>query len=294
MLVALTNLVWLAAVVAAEPQTVRLLTIGNSFSANATKYLPDLVKAGGHKLIHQPVVVGGASLELHAGRAATNGLYATGRTFKQLLESDRWDFVTIQQASRKSHDIATYRPFAAQLQGYIRKHTHQAKVLVHETWAYRRDDPWFTTKSPKPGEPASQRAMYQGLTNAYHAIAAELGARLIPVGEAFRLADTDAKWGFRPDTKFVSKNAKPPALPNQTHSLHVGWQWKKGKDGKQTFGMDGHHANTAGEYLGACVFYEVLFGESVVSNRFVPKGLDPDYAKFLRETAHKAVANLTR
>ena len=53
--------------------------------------------------------------------------------------------------------------------------------------------------------------------------------------------------------------------------------------------MDGHHANTAGEFLGACVWYEVLFGKSVEANTFVPAGLDPEYAKFLRATAHRVV-----
>ena len=63
----------------------------------------------------------------------------------------------------------------------------------------------------------------------------------------------------------------------------------KGKDGKSALGMDGHHANMAGEYLGACVWYEVLFGESVVGNTFITPGLDKTYARFLQETAHKAV-----
>jgi hypothetical protein len=54
--------------------------------------------------------------------------------------------------------------------------------------------------------------------------------------------------------------------------------------------MDGHHANLAGEYLGACVWYEVLFNESSVGNKFIPKGLEPEYARFLQETAHKAVS----
>jgi hypothetical protein len=54
--------------------------------------------------------------------------------------------------------------------------------------------------------------------------------------------------------------------------------------------MDGHHANLAGEYLGACVWLEVLFQQSAVGNAFVPKGLDPAYARFLQETAHRAVA----
>jgi len=287
------------AVVGAEATApIRLLTVGNSFSRNATHFLGDLVSAGGHKLIHQPIVVGGASLQLHAEKFQRNeldvsdqaGLYTDGRSLKQELTVDRWDFVTIQQASIKSHDLATYRPYAAELHAFIRKHAPQAAVLVHQTWAYRCDDPRFNKPDATPGEPATQEAMYQGLTRAYATIAAELGARRIPVGDAFYLADTDTKWGYRPDTKFDFKDAQPLALPDQTHSLHVGWRWAKDKDGKQTLGMDGHHASAAGEYLGACVFFEVLFNETMVGNPFVPTGLAPAYARFLQETAHEAVA----
>lgn len=273
--------------VSGEAKTVRLLTIGNSFSRNAAHYLPDLVHAAGHELIHDSIVVGGASLELHASMAATNGLYKDGRSLKQHLESDRWDYVTIQQASLKSHDFTTYRPFAGQLRDYIKKHAPSAILLVHQTWAYRCDDPRFKVETAKPGEPRTQKEMYEGLRHAYRTIAAELGVRLIPVGDAFYMADTHPKWGYKPDRSFDFANAKPPALPDQTHSLHVGWRWSKGK-----LTMDGHHANLAGEYLGACVFFEALFGESVVNNRFVPQGLDPDYARFLREIAHRAVASL--
>jgi hypothetical protein len=220
------------------------------------------------------------------------GLYANGRSLRQELAAEPWDFVTIQQASLKSHDLTTYRPYAGQLRDYVEKHAPQAKLLVHQTWAYRADDPRFAAKTPKPGEPATEEAMYRGLTHAYQTIAAELGARLIPVGDAFQRVDTDPRWGYRPDTKFDRKNAQPPALPDQTHSLHVGWRWAKQKDDQTKLSMDGHHANTAGEYLGACVFYEVLFGDSVVGNTFVPPGLDPVYARFLQETAHQAVTNV--
>lgn len=283
---------------AGEAKTVKMLTIGNSFSANATHYLGDLAKAGGHKLVHQPLVIGGASFQVHAEKAQKHeadpkdkaGLYTSGRGLKENLELDRWDYVTIQQASIKSHDFATYQPYAGWLRDYVAKHAPQAKLLVHETWEYRKDDPRFTKPSGKPGEPTTQDEMHTGLHAAYDKIAAELGARIIPSGDAFHLADTDAKWGYQTDTSFDPKAAKQPALPNQTHSLHVGWQWKKQKDGKTTLGMDGHHANMAGEYLGACVWYEVLFGESAVGSTFVPKGLDADYARFLQETAHRAVA----
>jgi hypothetical protein len=148
--------------------------------------------------------------------------------------------------------------------------------------------------------------MYRGLTAAYRTIARELGTRLIQVGDAFHRADTDPTWRYRPDRKFDFKDAQRPALPDQTHfdfkdaqrpalpdqthSLHVGWQWMRPASGTPPLRMDGHHANGAGQYLGACVFYEVLFGESVVGHAFVPRGMDAAYARFLQETAHCAVA----
>src|SRR5262249_28740259 len=164
------------------------------------------------------------------------------------------------------------------------------EVLVHQTWAYRCDEPRFAEDRSPPGEPVDQEAMYRGLTAAYRTIAGELGTRLIPVGDAFHRADTDPTWRYRPDTKFDFKDAQRPALPDQTHSLHVGWQWTRPASGTPSLRMDGHHANGAGQYLGACVFYEVLFGESVVGHAFVPRGMDAAYARFLQETAHRAVA----
>src|SRR5579872_5053748 len=110
---------------AAPARTVRLLTIGNSFSGNATHYLGDLAKSDGNALVHQPMSVGGAPMELHWGKIQANekdprdpaGLYGT-KSLAAALEAGDWDYVTIQQASIKSHDLSTYRPYAAQLQEY--------------------------------------------------------------------------------------------------------------------------------------------------------------------------------
>ena len=289
-----------------EPQLakiVRLLTVGNSFSQNATRNLNDLVKAAGHTLIHQPLVVGGSPLSLHWEKAEQHekdpqdprGLYGNKLSLKQALTAQPWDFVTIQQASTKSHDLTTYRPYARQLHDYIKQHAPTAEVLLHQTWAYRRDDPRFAAATPKAGEPATQADMYQMLTRAYTTIAAELGVRRLPVGDAFQFADTNPEWGYQPDAKYDFRQPSPTTVPNQTHSLHVGWRLIKQKDGPAKLGIDGHHANQAGEYLGACVFYEVLFAESVVGNPYVTPGLDKAYARFLQETAHQAVlASRTR
>ena len=284
----------------AEPEsgkTVHLLTVGNSFSHNATHYLGDLAKAAGDTLVLHEDTVGGASMELHWSKAQAHekdpadkaGLYTGGKGLKEDLTGEHWDFVTIQQASILSHDVATYRPFAQELVEYIHRYAPDAKVLLHETWEYRVDDARFGETAAKSGEPKTQEEMYRGLASAYESIAKELGVRRLPVGDAFHLANHDPQWGFNaPSQRFDSKQAKPGELPDQTHSLNMGWLWRE-KDGKSQVGMDGHHANMAGEYLGACVWFEVIFGRSVEDNHFVPAGLDADYAKFLRATAHRAV-----
>jgi len=286
---------------AGAPKTIRLLTVGNSFSHNATHYLGDLAKADGNTLVLREDNVGGASLELHWSKvqafeknpADKLGVYAGGKSLKDDLKSGHWDFVTIQQASIKSHDLATYRPFAAEMRDFIKQYAPDATLLLHETWEYRVDDARFSPKTPQPGEPKSQDEMYRALANAYATVAQELGLRRIPVGDAFHLANRDPQWAFHtPTAPFDSQHAKPGELPDQTHSLNVGWNWKKQPAGQMKLGMDGHHASTAGEYLGACVWYEVLFGKSAEGNRFIPTGLDADYAKFLQATAHRAVTDL--
>ena len=284
---------------AEEPRgkTVRLLTVGNSFSHNATHYLGDLAKAGGDTLILREDNVGGASLELHWTKAQAfekdpadkAGHYTAGKSLKDDLTGGHWDFVTIQQASILSHAVATYRPFAKELGDYIHRNAPDATLLLHETWEYRVDDSRFAGKESKPGEPKTQDEMYRGLAGASAAIAKELGVRRLPVGDAFHLANHDPKWGFHPAAKpFDSKHARQGELPDQTHSLNMGWQWKT-QNGKTALTMDGHHASTAGEYLGACVWYEVMFNRSVEDNAFVPKGLEAADAKFLRSIAHRAV-----
>jgi hypothetical protein len=285
----------------AEPasgKVIHLLTVGNSFSHNATHYLGDLAKAAGDTLVLHEDNVGGASMELHWKKAEAHekdpadkeGLYSGGKGLSDDLKSEHWDVVTIQQASILSHDVATYRPYAQELRDYIHRNAPDATILLHETWPYRVDDPRFSTTNSKTGEPKTQDEMYQELASAYATIAKELGVRRLPVGDAFNLANHDPQWGYHtPAQKFDGKQAKPGELPDQTHSLNMGWQWKTGKDGKSQIGMDGHHANMAGEYLGACVWFEVIFGHDVTNNSFVPAGLDPDYAKFLRVTAHRAV-----
>ncbi|MGE9266709.1 MAG: DUF4886 domain-containing protein [Verrucomicrobiales bacterium] len=288
----------LTALLPAAP--LKVLTIGNSFTRNATKYLKPLAAEGGHELLHSSVIVGGSSLELHANRARAHakdpadkkGLYDNGKSLLDYLRAEKWDIVTIQQVSIKSHNPATYQPHADYLAELIRREAPTARLLWHQTWAYRVDDPRFRPgKKAREGEPTTQAEMFEGLQAAYYAIARHQKAGLIPSGNALYLADTHPEWGYQPDPDFDPKSATHPAKPKQKHSLHVGWKWQKKGDQHQ-LRMDGHHANQAGEYLGSCVFYERLFKADVRQLSHVPKGLDPAHARFLRETAHQAVTDL--
>jgi hypothetical protein len=257
--------------------------------------LHELATAAGHTLILQQLAPSGYSLEQHwksvQGSEKTpenRAARAYEKPTREYLAQQRWDFITIQQYSWLSHDINTYRPFAQDLVTYIKERAPQAEVLVHQTWEYRRDDPRFT-------EAFTQQQMHDQLTNAYRTIAKELGLRILPVGDAFRLVDTDPERGYVPDPAFDPKTAVEPARPDQSRSLHIGYHWAKNADtGVSSLRFDGHHANRRGCYLGACVWLEVLFGETAVGNSYVPEGMTAEDARFLQEVAHRAVTGMTR
>lgn len=277
-------------------RVVRVLTIGNSFSGNATRYLSQLAEAAGHTLILGRADIGGCTMERHwrhvrvaeadpddpegSPYEVAVGESRHQRSLKQMLTQERWDVVTIQQASPISNDPTTYRPYARNLRDYVRKHAPQAEVVIHQTWAYRCDDPRFATGAD------SQENMYRQSRDAYRGLAHELGLRVIPVGDAFYWADTFGPWRYRP-VPFDRARLRHPDLPDQSHSLHVGWYWGKGEDGSHRLAMDGHHASAYGCYLAGCVWFEFLFGDNVEQNPFVPDQLSAADARVLRYAAHR-------
>lgn len=286
-----------AAAPAAGGKEIRLLAIGNSFSGDATRHLPGLVKASGNTLVFGHASIGGCSLAKHwaiaeAFEKTPDDPKTRPYTYKErkvslreILTAEKWQYVTLQQYSGDSYKADTFRPHARNLYDYVKKHAPQAEVLFHETWAYREDDSLFKAGTFTP------QMMYDGLHAAYHGMAAELKCRVIPVGTALQSVRQTPEWRFVfPDPAFDYAHPKHPALPNQDHSLNVGYRWRQGTDGQWKLGKDGHHASLAGQYLGAAVWFEFLYGQSVVANSYVPEGLKPADAAFLRQMAHKTVA----
>lgn len=56
---------WQASAAEAASKTVRLFTIGASFSKNAVRFLSDIANAAGHKLVLKPAIIAASTLEQH-------------------------------------------------------------------------------------------------------------------------------------------------------------------------------------------------------------------------------------
>jgi len=296
----LASVTLLCANLHAEGKTVKILAIGNSFSNNALHYFRDIVLASSNQVVTAHAMIGGCDFERHMRHVdafeanpedPAGHPYPGKKSLKALLTQERWEYVTIQQVSHKSFKPETFQPHADRLIAYIRKHAPQAEIVVHQTWAYRDDHPFWGLKD------FNTDVMYRGLRAAYDGFAKEKGFRLIPSGDAMEAARRDPAWGkFIPDPTFDPKTAVYPALPkNEKRSLHGGYNWRKdAKTGKFTLGWDKFHANPPGEYLLGCVWFEFFFGQSVVGNSFLPKGVVAADAATLQRIAHSVVTEKKR
>ena len=282
-----------------QEKTLRLLAVGNSFSHNATEYLPGIVLSQKSRLVLVHAAIGGSSMEKHWSLAEIHeanpedpeGMPYEWRLpdgtrkkvgLKECLKDQAWDIVTIQQHSWTSADVKTFRPYAQKLADYVRRHAPGAELWMQETWAYRPDHPMLKKAGMTPGQ------MYQQLRGAYATIAAEIKAsRIIPTGTAFQNAREDPRWKLEVQADFDPRQAKYPEEPRESHALCLGWWWNKKADPPR-LEYDGKHCTVAGKYLGAMVWYETLFGDAR-GDVFVPEGLPPQEASSLREIAHKTV-----
>ncbi|AWI10524.1 DUF4886 domain-containing protein [Ereboglobus luteus] len=278
----------------------KVLTIGNSFANDATSFLPQIVESTGRQLVLFRANLGGCSLERHArhlkaalanpdapeGSPYTNNAKVLGIAGKkkvslpEALAAVEWDFVTIQEWSQRSFKPEYQEPHAKQLIDAIRKYAPKAEIVIHQTWAYREDHPWY-----QKGDGLTQRKMYDGLRAAYKELSARYGLRILPSGDAMQAARATPRWTYEPDKNFDFKNPPEGKLPEQKGSLNIGWRWRV-KNGKQEFGLDAIHANTAGKYLTGCVFFEGFFGVDCSQVKFVPEDLPADAAEDLRRIAH--------
>ncbi|WP_293789820.1 DUF4886 domain-containing protein [uncultured Pedobacter sp.] len=276
--------------------TLRLFIIGNSFSQNASAFLPQLAKEGGKTLIIGRAELGGHSLEQHwsyvekaeADPNDPKGKPYGGKSLKMLLGQGKWDIVTIQQYSYLSADSSTYYPYASKLIAYVKALQPQVRIVIHQTWAYRTDAKKFG-RIAEGKSAMNQQEMWQKSRAAYYLLAKRINAPVLPVGDAFQIVANDRKYGFKPDFSFNYDHPVAPNLPDQTHSINVGYYWNK-----KELVFDPNHANAAGKYLGGLIWYGILFNDSVKDIRFKPENVSGEFARYLRKVAAKTISKANR
>jgi hypothetical protein len=167
-----------------------------------------------------------------------------------LLEEVPWDAVVLQEQSLIPSLPAAERrremePFAHLLHRKIE--AAGADTLLFMTWGYDGGD------EDVAGDTFA--GMQARLAEGYSDLAAQLPARVAPVGLAWAAA-------------------------------------MRGRPGLDLWGWDGKHPSASGSYLAACVFYAMLSGRDPSASSFTG-GIDPEEALYLRRVA-AGVATATR
>ena len=169
-----------------------ILSIGNSFSQDATRYLNRMAKENGMDIKTVNICIGGCALKTNyynilddkkVYQMEFNGFY-TGFyvSIKEALMSDEWDYITIQQASHLSYKQESYQPYLNELVAYIQKYCPHSKILVHQTWAYEDGSERLANHGYNTGAD-----MFRDIEKAYSQAAQDIqAAGLIPCGKVFR------------------------------------------------------------------------------------------------------------
>lgn len=182
----------------------RVLCIGNSFTLSLQGFWPNVARECGTPLQYAIMYIGGCELARHARNidiAATNACYRpyaiyqdycgrrhAGRrsNIQEMLAAEKWDVVTIQQASHESWRWESYPRPTKRLVEKIRELAPQARIVVQQTWSYANTD--GRIRDPKTGGPGTwgfdQTGMYDRLARNYDRIAGEYGFEVIRTGEA--------------------------------------------------------------------------------------------------------------
>lgn len=264
----------------------KILSIGNSFSVDAQRYVLHFAKAGNNDIMLGNLYIGGCTLDRHCENMRS-GLpayeyFKNNESFGYAslltgLKDEDWDYITLQQGSHFSGIWDTYEPHLSELAAYVKNICPKAELIIHETWAYE----YNSTHGAFVNYNKDRNEMHACLHECYYKAAETLGVRLIPVGDAVQTARAIPL--FDPEQG---------GTPLSRDGFHLGWR--------------------LGRYLAGAVWYEFFTGKDVRENDFTPvdmeylgtvngviqqkpiAGSEPDaeLLKLLKQVAHETVSSI--
>ena len=248
----------------------KVLAIGNSFSEDAVEQnLYDIAAAAGKDIIIGPMYIGGCTIDKHIEcivgdkpayryRKIVGGETTTTWNYKlsDAIKDEAWDVVSVQQASGYSGLPESYARLG-ELCAWVRAYAPQAKIIFHQTWAYSRT----SNHNHFPWYDRDQQKMFDAILSASGEAVKAVGIKtVVPSGRAIQIARGTALDAFGDDLT-----------------------------------RDGFHLDPkAGRYIAAATWFEVLFGKSVVGNKYCPETLDPKQLRIAQKCAHRAVRQQKR
>ena len=217
----------------------KVLSIGNSFSDNATKHLYEIAKAYGFKeVVIGNLYIGGCDIDMHRTNAVFNNpnyiyrkasaesdgiiVNTPDSTMEYGILDEEWQYISLQQQSSKSGEPETYSQLS-KLYDYVKeKATNKdVKIFWHMTWAYA----WESSNPRYYIFDNDQYVMYNAIVNAVKSEVLSLNVfdGVIPSGTAIQ----NARTSYMGDAFNVE---------------------------------DGYHLNTKGEYIAGMTFVMALTG----------------------------------
>ncbi len=167
----------------------QILSIGNSFSQDAHKWLYKLAQDNDINLETVNLYIGGCSLKMHwdniKSNNATYDFEPNGNcgerkiSIMEALKLKKWDIITLQQVSGASGIYETYEPYVSSVVSTIKKEQPNAKIYFHQTWAYEID----ADHSDFVNYNNNQNKMYRCIKETSKVVAESINANLIPSGD---------------------------------------------------------------------------------------------------------------
>ena len=175
--------------------SMKILSIGNSFSDDAQRYLREIAIAEGVEIETLNLCIGGCSLQRHADNIKTGKrdylFHYNGNvncddliTIDEGISMREWDIVTLQQVSTDSFKEDSFYPYVYEIAEYVKEKLPNAKTYIHQTWAYEHGCPRVFEVTDGKGT----EFMLEGIRHSYRRARREIGAEaIIPSGELMEL-----------------------------------------------------------------------------------------------------------
>lgn len=186
-----------------DVKKMKILSIGNSFSQDAHNYIHRLAEYNGFNVETVNLYIGGCTLEHHidclkSGSAEYDLEINGGQGIRKVsltegIKTDKFDIITLQQASPFSGKPQTYFPYLKMLIDFCREKQPNAEILFHKTWAYETD----FTNAAFDNYARDQKEMYRRLTDCGEMVEKIYNLPLIHVGTVIqKLRDTVPEFDY--------------------------------------------------------------------------------------------------